>query len=173
MADYRRSDYSEPNPICRRRPLTAITAVQALCNKIKLVRPMSQEPCLCLSRAGTPVCSVTILVSSSESLSAPSVDAPRWSEVTTKIARLAMRSSGICLRIRASCNFFSSRQSHKGFCSIKSDALRLRSGPAMETEEGQRKCLWSTPHHMSQGIGRRHGPFCNISHTGSATGQRR
>ena len=79
---------SEPNPINKRRPLRAITAAQALCNKIKmkLVRPMSQEPCLCLFIAGTPVCSVTIHLSSSESLSAPSVDAPRWSEVTTKIS---------------------------------------------------------------------------------------
>ena len=64
---------SEPNPISKRRPLIAITAVQALCNKIKrkLVRPMSQEPCLCLLGAGTPVCSVTMFVSSSESLPAP------------------------------------------------------------------------------------------------------
>ena len=93
---------SEPNPINKRRPPRAITAVQALCNKIKrkLVRLTSQAPCRCLFSAGTPVCSVTTLVSSSESLSAPSVDAPRWSEVTTKITRSAMRSSGLCPHIR-------------------------------------------------------------------------
>jgi hypothetical protein len=63
---------SEPNPMSKRRPLTAITAVHALCNKIKmkLVSPMSQEPCLCLFSAGTSVFSVTMLLSSSESLSA-------------------------------------------------------------------------------------------------------
>jgi hypothetical protein len=57
---------SEPNPISKRKPLTANTAVQALCNKtkMKLVRPMSQERCLCLCRARTPVCSVTMLLSS-------------------------------------------------------------------------------------------------------------
>ena len=112
---------NEPNPISKRRPLTAITAEQALCNKIKskLVRLMSQEPCLGLVSAGTRVCSVTILISSPESLSAPSLDAPGWSEVTTKITRSAMRSSGLRLHIRASCNLFSSPQSYEGFRSIR------------------------------------------------------
>ena len=78
---------SEPNPINKRRPLRAITAAQALCNKIKmkLVRPISQELCPCVFVAGATVCSVTILLSSAESLCAPSVDAPRRSKVTTKI----------------------------------------------------------------------------------------
>jgi hypothetical protein len=81
---------SEPSPMSNRRPLIAITAVHALCNKIKmkLVRPMSQESCLCFFSAGAPVCSVTMLLSFSESLSAGSVDAPRWSEVTTKDQRI-------------------------------------------------------------------------------------
>jgi len=81
---------SEPNPMSNRRPLIAITAVQTLCNKIKLklIRPMSQEPCLCFFSARAPVCSVTMLVSSSESLSASPVDAPGWSEVTTKGRRI-------------------------------------------------------------------------------------
>ena len=96
---------NEPNPISKRRPLTAITAVQALCNKIKmkLVRPMSQEPCLCPFSAGTHVCSVTILVILFRKFICPFVDAPRRSEVTTKITRSVMRSSGLCLHIRASC----------------------------------------------------------------------
>ena len=112
---------NEPNPISKRRPLTAITAVQALCNKTKskLVRLMSQEPCLGLFSAGTRVCAVTILVSSPESLAAPSLDAPGWSEVTTKITRSAMRSSGLRLHIRASCNLFSSPQSYEGLRSLK------------------------------------------------------
>ena len=89
---------NEPSPISKRRPLTAITAVQALCNKTKskLVRLMSQDPCLGLFSAGTCVCSVTILVSSPESLSTPSSDAPGWSEVTTEITKSAMRSSALC-----------------------------------------------------------------------------
>jgi hypothetical protein len=55
---------SEPNPISKRSPLIAITAVHALCNKInvRLVRALSQEPCLCLFCAETTVCSVTILI---------------------------------------------------------------------------------------------------------------
>ena len=112
---------NEPNPISKRRPLTAVTAVQALCNKTKskLVRLMSQEPCLGLFSAGTRGCSITILVSSSESLSAPSLDAPRWSEVTTKDHRIDDEILRRCLRIRGSCNLFSSPQSYEGFGSIK------------------------------------------------------
>src|ERR1700728_4402050 len=96
---------NEPNPISKRRPLTAITAVQALCNKIKskLVRLMSQEPCLGLLSAGTRVCSVTILISSPQSLSAPSLDAPGG-------ARLQPRSQNLRC---ASCNLFSSSQSYE------------------------------------------------------------
>jgi hypothetical protein len=141
---------SEPNPISKRRPLKAITAVQALCNKIKrkLVRPMSQEPCLCLFSAGTPVCSVTILVSSSESLSAPSVDTPRWSEVTTKITRSAMRSSGLCLLIRASCNLFSSRQSYRGPLLNQVDALKIETKASDGNRRGPEKVslVRTTPH---------------------------
>jgi len=137
---------NEPNPISKRRPLTAITAVQTLCNKIKskLVRLMSQEPCLGLFSAGTRVCSVTILVSSPESLSAPSLDAPGWSEVTTKITRSAMRSSGLRLHIRASCNLFSSPQSYESFRSIKPMLWRLRLGPAMDRRGPEKVSLVHT-----------------------------
>src|ERR1700679_2923564 len=76
---------SEPNPISKRRPLTAITAVHALCNRInmKLVRPMSQEPCLRPSLAGAPVCLVTILLSSRDFV-CPPVDALGYREVTAQ-----------------------------------------------------------------------------------------
>lgn len=82
-----------------------MTAVHALCNKIKmkLVRPMSQEFCLCFFNAGVPVCSATILLSSSESLSAGSVDAPGRSEVTTKDHRMGDEILGTLLVYLYSC----------------------------------------------------------------------
>ena len=119
---------SEPTPISKRRPLTAITAVHALCNKIKmkLVRPMSQEPCLCLFGASTPVCSVTILLSSSQTLSAPPVDAPRWNEVTGGSPESAIRPVFACVFMPVVT--FSPPVNHIRALANQADALKIEIG---------------------------------------------